>query len=70
MCTMRHRTKPKETCLINIHAPKENSNEIEKDEVIVEITRIYNKFPGNPIKTALGDANVKIGKKFIFVLTF
>lgn len=36
MCTMQLRTKSKEVCLINIHAPTESNDETDKDEFYEE----------------------------------
>lgn len=69
ICTMRLRTKPKKICLINIHAPTENSDEVDKDEFYEEVTRIYDELPGSVIKLVLRDTNVKIGKELIFMPT-
>jgi len=55
ICTIRLRTKPKEICLINIHAPTKNSDEVDKDKFCEEITRIYDRLPESVIKTVLGD---------------
>lgn len=69
ICIIRLRTKPKKICLINIHAPTENSDEVDKDEFYEEVTRIYDRVPENVIKIMLGDANAKIGKELMFVPT-
>jgi len=69
ICTLRLRTKPKEICLINIHAPTENRDEVDKDEFYEKVTRIYDRLPGSVIKIVLGDTNAKIGKELKFVPT-
>jgi len=66
---IRLRTKPKEICLINIHAPTENSDGVDKDEFYEEVTRFYDRVPENVIKIMLGDVNAKIGKELMFVPT-
>lgn len=70
MCTMGFRTKPKEVYLIIIHALTGNDDEADKDYFYEEITRIYDRLPGNVIKIMLGDANTKIEKKVMYVPTF
>jgi len=63
------KTKPKEICLINIHAPTENSDKVDKDVFYDEITRIYDRLHRNLIKIVLGDTNAKVGKELMFVPT-
>ncbi|XP_025205077.1 craniofacial development protein 2-like [Melanaphis sacchari] len=69
ICTIRLRTKLKEICLINIHAPTKNSDERDKDEFYDEVTRISDRLPGSVIKIVLGDINAKIWKELMFVPT-
>ncbi|XP_029340938.1 craniofacial development protein 2-like [Acyrthosiphon pisum] len=69
ICMIRLRTKPKDICLINIHATTENSDGVDKNEFYEEITRIYDRVPESVIKIVLGDANAKIGKELMFVPT-
>lgn len=67
ICTIWLRTKPNEIYLFNIHAPTENSEEVDKNVFYDEVTRIYDRLP--VIKILLGDKNANIGKELMFLLT-
>ncbi|CAI6371536.1 unnamed protein product [Macrosiphum euphorbiae] len=63
VCTIKLNTKPMNMFIINIHAPTENKDEIDKDEFFEEVATIYDEAPGNTIKIKVGDCNAKLGKE-------
>lgn len=55
--------------IINMHAPTENMDEIDKDDFYDEPTKMYDDAPGNMIKIVDGDYNSKIRREISFILT-
>jgi hypothetical protein len=65
MCKLRIKTKFLNLCIINVHAPTEDSEEMEKEEFYSLLERIYDSTPSNDIKIIIGDLNAKIGREEI-----
>jgi len=68
ICITQFKPKPKELCIINIHASIEYSDETDKNELFEEVTRIDDRLPENAIKIMIGYVSVKIDKKIIYML--
>ena len=52
--------------IINVHAPTEDSEEIETEEFYSLLERTYDSTPSNYIKIMIGDLNAKRGREEIF----
>jgi hypothetical protein len=48
---------------ICVHAPTEEKDEIQKDDLYGDLERIYMKVPKHDIKVVMWDFNAKVGKK-------
>jgi len=51
------------TTIICVHAPREEKDEIQKDDFYEDLERIYMKAPKHDIKVVMGDFNAKVGKE-------
>lgn len=51
---------------VNVHAPTEEKEEVEKDEFYSLLNNVLNDIPANCIQITLGDFNAKIGKENYF----
>jgi len=53
MCTLRIKTKFFKLSIINIHAPTEDSEEMEKEQFCSQLERTYDSVPSNEMKTKM-----------------
>lgn len=63
VCTIQLNTKPMNIFIINVHAPTENKDETDKDEIYEYVATIYDEASGNTIKIIVVDYSVKLGKE-------
>jgi endonuclease/exonuclease/phosphatase family metal-dependent hydrolase len=66
ICVLRIKTKFHNLSLINVHAPTEEKEEIEKEDFYQNLEEVYDSCPSNDIKIVLGDLNAKVGKEEIY----
>jgi len=59
ICSLRIRGRFFNTTIICVHAPMEEKDELQKDD----LERIYMKIPKHDIKVEMGDFNAKVGKE-------
>jgi len=60
---LRIKTAFQNISLINVHAPTEEKEELEKEAYYQKVEDIYNLRPSNDIKIVLGDWNAKVGRE-------
>ncbi|XP_025407600.1 craniofacial development protein 2-like [Sipha flava] len=65
--TTRLDTNPMNLFIINVHAPTEVKEDIEKDIFYEELAKIFDESLRNTIKVIIGDCNAKIGKETMFI---
>lgn len=63
LCTLRIRGKFFNITLVNVHAPTEEKDEIDKDNFFELLEKTVNAIQRNDIKIVLGDFNAQIGKE-------
>ena len=61
ICALRIKTKFHNLSFINVHAPTEEKEEIEKEGFYQKVEEVYDSCPSNDIKIVLGD--LKLGRK-------
>ena len=66
ICVLRIKTKFHNLSFINVHAPTEEKEEIEKEVFYQKVEEVYDSCPSNDIKIVLGDLNAKVGKEEIY----
>jgi hypothetical protein len=66
ICVLRIKTKFHNLSFINVHAPTEEKEEIEKEAFYQQVEEVYDSCPSNDIKVVLGDMNAKVGKEGIY----
>jgi len=71
ICTIQLRTNPINICQINIYAPTEWSDKVDKNELYEELIKIYDRVSESVIKVVLANSNAKIGteKNYISTIT-
>jgi hypothetical protein len=62
ICVVRIKTKFHNTSFINVHAPTEEKEEIEKEAFCRKVEAVYDACPSSDIKILLGDVNAKVGR--------
>jgi len=63
---LRIKTKFQNINLINVHAPTEEKEELEKEAFYQKVEEIYDSRPSNDIKIVLEDWNAKVGREEIY----
>jgi hypothetical protein len=68
MCALRIKTKFQNVSFINVHAPTEEKEEIEKEVFYHKMEEVYEACPPPPtdIKILLGDLNATIGREEMY----
>jgi endonuclease/exonuclease/phosphatase family metal-dependent hydrolase len=66
ICILKIKTKFHNTSFINVHAPTEENEEIEKEAFYQKVEEVYDACPSNDIKILLGDLNAKVGREEIY----
>jgi exonuclease III len=66
VCVLRSKTKFQNLILISVHAPAEETEELEKEAFYHKVVEVYDSNPSNDIKIVLGDWNAKVGRKEIY----
>jgi len=56
-------TKPINTCIVNVHAPTEVSDQNKKDDFYEELTIIYEVIRKDTIRIVMGNTNANCGKE-------
>jgi len=52
--------------VVNVHAPREEKSDEEKDSFYEELEQVFDQFPKYHMKMLLGDFNAKVGRENIF----
>jgi hypothetical protein len=63
---LRIKTRFQNINLINVHAPTEENEELEKEAFYQKVEEIYDSCPSNDIKIVLGNWNAKVGRDEIY----
>jgi len=66
MCLLRIKTRFQNISLINVHAPAEEKEELEKGAFYEKVEEIYDSCPSSDIKIVLGGWNAKVGSEEIY----
>jgi len=66
MCVLRIKTKFQNSSLINVHAPTEEKEDLEKEAFYQKVEEVYDSCPSNDIKIVWGDWNAKVGREEIY----
>jgi exonuclease III len=66
ICVLRIQTKFHNTSFINVHAPTEEKDEMEKEAFYQKVEEVYDARPSNVIKILLGNLNAKVGREEIY----
>jgi hypothetical protein len=66
ICVLRIKTRSQNVSLINVHAPTEEKEELEKEAFYQKVEEIYDSRPCNDIKIVLEDWNVEVGREEIY----
>jgi exonuclease III len=66
MCVLRIKTKFQNVSFINVHAPTEEKEQLEKEAFYQKVEEVYDSCPSNYIKIVLGDWNSKVATEEIY----
>jgi hypothetical protein len=66
ICVLRIKTKFHNTSFINVDAPTEEKEEIEKEAFYQKVEEVCDACPSNDINILLGDLNAKVGREQIY----
>ena len=66
ICVLRIKTRLQNISVINMHAPTEEKEELEKGAFYQKVEEKYDSCPSNDIKIVLGDWNPKVGREEIY----
>jgi hypothetical protein len=66
ICVVRIKTKFHNTSFINVCAPAEEKEEIEKEAFFQKVEEVYDACPSNDIKMLLGDLSANVGREEIY----
>jgi hypothetical protein len=66
ICTLRVKCKFYNISIINVHAPTEVKEDIEKELFYELLERTYDNHPKNDLKIIIRDMNAKVGREKIY----
>ncbi|KAJ0171123.1 hypothetical protein K1T71_013322 [Dendrolimus kikuchii] len=66
ICILRIRGQFSNISLINVYAPTEMADEVDKDEFYDQLELVYDQIPNYDVKIILGDCNAKVGREEIY----
>jgi exonuclease III len=66
ICTLRVKCKLYNISIINVYAPNEDKEDIEKELFYELLERTYENCPKNGLKIIIGDMNAKVGRDKIY----
>jgi endonuclease/exonuclease/phosphatase family metal-dependent hydrolase len=66
ICVLSIKTKFQNIIFINVHAPTEEKEQLEKEAFYQTVEEVYDSCPSNHLKILLGDWNAKVGREEIY----
>jgi hypothetical protein len=69
ICVLRMKTRFFNLSFINVHAPTEHSEVLQKNEFYYQLERTYDSAPSNDFKIIMEDLNAKVDKGELYIGT-